>query len=306
MDLLDKLGGKDTSSQHKTNTATTTSAGVDPTRGSDLIAKAPVTEVNTSATSVTGSASAADPAGKIESSAGSATVSDPNSWTLENALKEVKKLREENKSVRLKYEENLDRLKSEVDTKVKTVEEKYKSSLDAAKELEEVKAREADKKRDIAEKLAHREALLAETSTKMEMLKQQYEGELSKLREKAASYEAQQQAEMEVYKKRIEEELSIVPQKFRTHAELLVKGAGDYRDALLVLQEAKIGGLFEDRTVVVNHSVPGAQNGARVTTEQLKTRAREEFERMSPSQKIAAALKEVRSGTANSAFTTKK
>lgn len=295
MDLLDKLGGKE--GQAKSN-VTAASNGVAPdNRGEDLITKAAKVEPT-----VTAETKPAETA-KVEPVAAETTG---GSWTTESALKEVKKLREENKSVRLKYEEQVEKLRADLDAKVQSIEEKYKPSMDAAKELEEVKAKEADKKRDIVDKLAHREALLAETKANADRLQAQYERDLAEARTKLASYEAEKQAESEVYKKRVDEELATVPQKFRTHAELLVKGAGDMRDALLVLSEAKIQGLFDDKTVVVNHSVPGARDGARITSDQIQSKAREELDRMTPSQKIASALKAIRSGEKNSAFGGKK
>jgi hypothetical protein len=87
---------------------------------------------------------------------------------------------------------------------------------------------------------------------------------------------------------------------------MIVKGAGeDPRDGLLALNEAKLKGLFEDKTVVVNHSVPGAKDGARASKERLDEAARETRAQMSSSQKIKAALDAMKSGNKNSAFRTK-
>lgn len=300
MDLLEKLGSKGEGSKEVKSNVNASSNGVAQTdRGDDLIAKMGKAEVSVE-TKPEPEAKVTESASKEEPAAGE--TASTSSWTVESALKEVKKLREENKSVRLKYEEQVEKLKADVEAKVSAIEEKYKPTLDAARELEEVKAKEADKKRDVVDKLAHREALLAETKAEKERLQAKYEAELAEARVKLSAYEAEKQAENEVYKKRVDEELNTIPQKFRTHAELLVKGAGDMRDALLVLSEAKIQGLFEDKTVVVNHSVPGARDGARVTSEQMQSKAREEYDRMTPSQKIGAALKAIRSGEKNSAF----
>src|SRR5258707_679105 len=49
-------------------------------------------------------------------------VADPDSWTKDSAFKEVKKLREENKTYRIKYEEKLLGLKDEM-TKTLTAKE---------------------------------------------------------------------------------------------------------------------------------------------------------------------------------------
>ena len=88
-------------------------------------------------------------------------------------------------------------------------------------------------------------------------------------------------------------------------AKYIVKGADDSREALTIIQEAKLKGMFEDKTVVVNHSVPGANDGARSSNERLKEVEKERREKMNSSQKIAEALKQIKSGTPNNVFRTK-
>jgi len=86
---------------------------------------------------------------------------------------------------------------------------------------------------------------------------------------------------------------------------LIVKGAGDPRDALVALHEAKLNGIFDEKKTIVNHSVPGASNGARATKEQLENAGREQRSGMSSQQKIRAALQDIRGGNPNSAFKTR-
>src|SRR5690606_22051446 len=93
-----------------------------------------------------------------------------------------------------------------------------------------------------------------------------------------------------------------IPDKFKDVASLIVKGSGDARDALLAISEAKLKGVFDDKTVVVNHAVPGANDGARVTKDKLDEAERNRREAMTSSAKIGEALKSIRSGTPNTAF----
>jgi hypothetical protein len=223
-------------------------------------------------------------------------------WTVESALKEVKKLREENKHTRLKYEEQVESLKKDLDVRVQNIEEKYKPAMTAVQELEELKKKEEDKKRDLGEKLAHRETLVKEYSSKLEATQKSYEAKVAEMEAKVNRFEAEQRAQAEVYQSRLAEELKTIPEQFKNMAELMVKGAGDPRDALVVIAEAKIKGLFEDKTVVVNHSVPGAHQGARMTKEQWDEKQKTEFDHMTGQQKIGAALKNLRENGTNTAF----
>lgn len=276
-------------------------------RGDDIIAKAGgKTSDGTPTTVKTSSAES----GKSPTSASSTeeptgSQANPTDWTVDSAVKEVKKLREENKSYRIKYQEQLEKLKAEADLAVKAKEEEMNSFIEAKKELDRLKADQEDKKRDLSEKLAHREAKVAEYQTLLDASKKQFETERRQLNEKLAHYEADRQAEAQVYEARLNEELASIPEKFREHASLLVKGAGDKRDALIALSEAKLKGMFEDRTVIVNHSVPGAHDGARANKERLDEADRSRRERMSSSQKIGESLKAIKQGTPNTAFRTK-
>lgn len=258
-------------------------------RGTDFVTEAKGTGTAAQSTSKE------EPASKAE-----ATSTD--SWTLESALKEVKKLRDENKQVRVRYEDTVTTLKKELDERVQTIESKYQPLTEAAKELEDLKKKEEDKKRDINEKLANREALLAEAKARSEALARDYEAKLSTANAELLRFQAEHQAQTEVYKNKLNEELLTIPEKFKGVAELLVKGAGDPRDALVALGEAKIRGMFEDRTVVVNHSVPGAKDGARTTSEAVNEKLQAELNRLSGTQKIQIALKEMQKGNDNAAF----
>lgn len=243
-------------------------------------------------------------AAKVESKVEPSATDSTSSWTMDSAMKEIKKLRDENKHVRVKYEDTVTSLKKELDERVGQVEEKFKPYLDAAKELDTLKKEEEDKKKDVHEKLTDREKRLAESQMRTEALERSYQEKLASQESELHRYRAEALAQVEIYSQRLSEELATIPAKYKNVADLLVKGAGDPRDALIALSEAKINGLFEDRTIIVNHSVPGANNGARMTNEEAQRKARAELDSLSGPHKIKAAINAMRGGEANSAFQT--
>lgn len=285
-------------------------SNIDPTSipgknrmGDDLISNAG--KSNTSA--ATGSStSATDNAAqnanaKVEPSA-SETVTDPDSWSKESSLKEVKKLRDENRITRIKYEESLQSMKAETEARLAAQTAELQKLADAQRELEELKQKEADKKRTLEDKLLHRESLLAEMKAQQDAKEKMVAQKLSAYETEISKYRAENEAQSEVYKKRLETELSKVPEKFRDVASYIVKGAGDARDALIALSEAQLKGVFEDKHVVVSHSVPGANDGARLDQKKIDEQAAEARKNMNPADKIRASLKDIRAGIPNTAF----
>lgn len=306
-DLLDKIGqrvstegtGSTDSSQPKTGNIPPLHVNAQ-NRGDNLIngagksPAAPQEQVNTGETVVNQAAP------KEESSA--SVVNDPDSWTKESALKEMKKAREEAKAHRLKYEESVQKLKDESEARITAVKSEQEDLRKAADELKKLKADQEDKKRDLAEKVAHREALVAQIKAESEIKERTFREEQERMKSKLDRYEAEAQAQLKVYEQRLTTELDNVPEKYKEIANYIVKGAGDPRDALVALNEAKIKGLFEEKTVIVNHSVPGAQDGARATKERLESGAKDARDKLSSQQKIGQALKNIRGGENNTAF----
>lgn len=321
-DILNTLGKKDSSnvaqeaakadSHSEVNTAAADTAK-EMARGDDLIGKLNNTGSgpdNAAKSEQSKSAMGDDPkasSDKVEPYGENESKSTPkgDEWTTESALREIKKLREENKAYRLKYSEQLDSLKKEAESKVQKKDSEVQELLQAKKELDELKAKEADKKRNAEEKLAHREAKLQEFDSLIRQKETEYESKIAELQEKLMVLEADREAELKVWSSRLEEELSNIPETFKEYAKLIVKGAGDAKDALIAVQEAKLRGMFEDKTVIVNHSVPGASDGARANKERIEEGEKAHRNKLSPSQKIRDALAQVSRGTPNSAFRTK-
>jgi chromosome segregation ATPase len=281
-------------------TAQTTSTQGELDRGTNLLNKVAAKGSESSTTQASANNSTASSEG--EPSGTETTVSSSDDWTKDSALKEVKKLREENKTVRLKYQEQIEKIKSEQEARAQAQQDELVRLKKAQEELDKIKSEQEDKKRDLSEKVAHREARLAELQAISTAKEQEFQKKISDMENIVRQYQAEKAAESEVYKNRISEELNKIPEKFRDYANLIVKGSGDPRDALLALNEAKLKGMFEEKTVIVNHSVPGAKDGARSTKERLEEGDRERRNTMNSSQKIKSGLESIRSGTPNSVF----
>lgn len=295
MDLIDKIGsqikakGAENSEPHGTSASSVIGAG------DDLIEKAgSVTEVSSAATEDTSSARSESTDSKLE--AESKTVKNPDSWSKESALQEVVRLREESKQARIKYSEQLEKFKAEQDAKLAEKLSELEAAKKAEKELSLLKEKEADKKRSLEERLADRESKLITLETQMEALKAQFDSKLQDLQEKASAYEAEVSAQTEVYKNKVNAQLEKIPVKYKTIAETIVKGAGDYREALVALTEAELNGMFEDKRVVVAHNVPGAADGSRATKAGLEEAERIRRAKMSPAQLIREGLESIEKG----------
>lgn len=310
-DILGKFAKKNDSAEGAATAApgaTTPRGASNPgelDRGKDLLGGAQKqTETASAATASQTSAEPNSASSEVEPS-GTETVNNSDSWTKDSALKEVKKLREENKAARLKYQEQIDKIRAEQDARAAAQKDEVEKLKKAQDELDRIKAEQEDKKRDLSEKVAHREARLAELQASFSAREAELQRKIQDQDAIVRQYQAERDAESEVYKARITEEINKIPEKYRETANLLVRGAGDSRDALLALNEAKLKGMFEEKTVVVNHSVPGAKDGARATQERLQQADKEQRAKMNSSDKIRSGLASIRSGTPNTVFRTK-
>jgi hypothetical protein len=233
------------------------------------------------------------------------TVADPDTWSKDSALKEVVKLREENRAVRTKFQEQLDKIQKETDAKIAQIQESAKTANEAQKRLEALEASAEDKKRSIEEKLANREARITETELLYKQKLDESAKEVETYRNKALQYEAEQEARREVYRVRIKEELSKVPEELRTFADKMVQGYSDPHEGWLAIAEAGRKGMFGEKKVVVNHAVPGANDGARLSNSQAKEAEAEARKKKDSKTLIRNGLQKMSNGTPNSAFRTK-
>lgn len=286
-DLIDKLGSTPASTDGAKNTQTTKQVE-------------PVAKVEEPTTTAIDSGASGDTGAVKDETSG--TVKDPNDWSKESALKEVIKLREEQKLQRLKYSEKLDQFKEDLSASQAPLKEELEELKKYKDELTKIKAAEEDKKRTLEDKVSHRESRISELEAKISSVVAERDTESQQYKEQLSVYQAQEEARKQLYMDKLKAELEAIPEKFREQAELISKGAGDPSEALVAISEARIKGFFEDKTVIVNHAVPGASDGARATKDQLEGAARAGRDKMSATDKVKAALKEIRQGESNSAF----
>lgn len=228
-------------------------------------------------------------------------VSDSETWSKDSALKEVKKLRQENKKYREKYEEKLAKLSEEAESRIQAKERELETAAEKANKLDMLEQQAEDKKRSLEEKVAHREVRITELQESLNAIQNDRGGRLSQLEQELASYKVEQETRAAIAKETLQEELSTIPDKFKAQAEIFVKGAGTPSDALTALREAKLSGLFEEKSVYVNNTVPTAQTGARTSKEQLDQVEKDRKANMSSDAKIKEGLKQAFSKDGNSA-----
>jgi len=312
-DYLSDLGKKTNSVEGSGNapepqkaTASAGTSTVEHGRGDDLLAKLGGKKSQENSAEDTATSSAESGQSQRSASNKEEPVGSQNSQrTDDSKMDEIKKLREENKAYRLKYQEQIDKLNQESESRLQKVRDELQPLVQAKTELDKIKAEQEDKKRDLAEKLAHREAKVAEIQALADVKEREYQRQLAERDAKLSTFLADVEAQKQVYQTRIQEELSKIPEKYQDLAKYMVKGADDSREALTMIQEAKLKGMFEDKTVIVNHSVPGANDGARSSNERLREAEGDRRAKMNSSQKIGEALKQIKSGNPNTVFRTK-
>jgi hypothetical protein len=260
-DLLDQIDSARKAKSGESNTQIATSQKADV--GTLVGGNAPSDSLGRGANILEGASSTPEVKTVVEEET-NRMVKNPDDWSKESALKEVVKLREENKLVRTKFQEQLDKIEKETQARISAIEEESKSANEAKKRLEALEAEQADKKRSIEDKLANREARLAETEAVYKNKLDEKEKEVQSYKSKALQYEAEQEARRQSYRDRTKEELDKVPTEFRDFAERMVKGYEDPNEAWLAISEANRKGVFGEKKIVVNHAVPGANDGARV------------------------------------------
>src|SRR5579863_7562022 len=167
-DILGKFAKKNDSAEGAANaapspTSTVTSNPGELDRGTNLIDKIGKKTTENANAAAASQNSAEQPSASVEVEPSGTEITNPpanDDWTKDSALKEVKKLREENKSVRLKYQEQVEKFKQEQEARSAAQQAELAQLQKAKEELDRIKAEQEDKKRDLAEKVAHREARL--------------------------------------------------------------------------------------------------------------------------------------------------
>lgn len=221
-----------------------------------------------------------------------AAVSDSDTWTKDSALKEVKKLRHENKKYREKYEERIAKLSLDSDSRITAKEQEVEHLIQKAKKLDELEAAAEDKKRNLEEKVSHRDIRINELQDQLNGLQSGQDNKVVQLENEIQTFRAEQEARIAIAQEALVDEMKTIPDKFKAQAEIFIKGAGNPSEALTALREAKLSGLFAEKAVYVNNAVPNADTGARTSKEQLEATERERRSKMSSDEKIKEGLRQ--------------
>lgn len=234
------------------------------------------------------------PAGtQVEPAAGK--VNPLPNWTMESMQAEMRKAREEAKRSRLEMKDTVDRLQKEYERKLEELKAATKPLEDQARELNDLRSKEADKKRTLEERLAHRENLLAEKDEEIQSLKDAHQHELGKIYAELENYRSEVNVQNQFYEDKLNEELQLVPDKFKATASRIVKGCDSTREAVDAIRDARSEGLFRDKTIQVSHAVPSVDQGARISGRVTTQEQKDKEKKMTPNEKIGAALQGLKS-----------
>jgi uncharacterized protein YukE len=216
-------------------------------------------------------------------------------WTNESLHAEMRKAREEAKRSRLEMKDTVDRLQKEYERKLVELQAATKPLEDQARELNDLRAKEADKKRTLEERLAHRENLLADRDEEIQSLKDAHQKELFRIQAQLENLQSEVNVQNQFYEDKLSEELQQVPDKFKATAQRIVKGCDSVREAVDAIRDARAEGLFRDRTIQVSHAVPNVDQGARISGNVQRQEQRDKIEKMTATEKIGVALQGLKS-----------
>ena len=201
----------------------------------------------------------------------------------------------------VKYEEKLAKLSENAEARILAKESELDALVNKAKKLDDLEAAAEDKKRNLEERVSHRDLRITELQSQVESLRTVNDSQLSQLEQEIASYRVEKETRAAIAQETLQEELKTIPDRFKAQADIFIKGAGNPSDALVALREAKLSGLFEEKAVYVNNSVPNAQTGARTSKDQLEAAEKLKRAGMSSAEKIKEGLNEAYSSKGNSA-----
>lgn len=210
-------------------------------------------------------------------------------WTLDSLKEELAKTREEAAKSRIEKKKLEEELKNDFNQKLKALEEKYSPLAKEAAEARRLREQEEDKKRSLEERLAHREQKLAELENKIPSIQKEYDDMIADLNGRMEKLAQENTRHLSFWEQQLEVELKKVPERYKTYAEVMMKGSTDVKEKLDLLRKASDEGLFGNKKVPVNHATPGAKDGARMESEKTRT---EEATNQSSKAKIREGIKE--------------
>lgn len=227
-------------------------------------------------------------ASEVKSEETKEETSSDETWSLESLKEELKKTREEAAKARIEKKKLEEELKSDFNQKLKSLEEKYSPLAKEAAEARKLREQEEDKKRSLEERLAHREQKLAELENKIPSIQKEYDDMIADLNGRMEKLMQENTRHMSFWEEQLNAELKKVPERYKTYAEVMMKGASDVKEKLDLLRKAADDGMFGTKKVSVNHATPGAKDGARLDADRTKT----DPNNQSTKSKIREGLKE--------------
>jgi DNA repair exonuclease SbcCD ATPase subunit len=209
-------------------------------------------------------------------------------WTKEQLAEALKETRQEAAKRRVEAKDMEERLQTEYEEKIKSIEEKFSPLIKKADRLEKLEQEEADKKRTLEDKVAHREQLVAQRDEELASLREELQNGRLEAEKRVAQLKADLDVHESYYKDQLDKAKAEVPKKYQDIVDTIIKGANDTKHALDLVRSAQKENLFGDKKVFVNHSVPTAKTGARTDS---ATAQQERRDGMKSSEKIRAGLK---------------
>jgi len=209
-------------------------------------------------------------------------------WTKEQLAEEMKKTRAEAAKNRVEKKQVEENLEKAYEDKLKALEDKFTPFIEKAKKFDKMKEEEADKKRTLEEKLADREAKIEALAGENTALQDKLEDEKRQLQMELEKRQAEVKAYETYWSTQLEKELNDVPEKHKNLADMIVKGAGDTKEALEAIRQAKAENVFGNKKVSVYHATPTAKDGARLDADKAQKQA---SDKLNKKEKVREGLK---------------
>jgi hypothetical protein len=211
-------------------------------------------------------------------------------WSKEDLIKEMKARGNEAAKYRVERKEEIKTVEQRYQEQLAELEKKFSPLAKKAAELDKLKEREADKKRNDEQKIAHRDQRINELLSEQEEIKASFNEEKMELQSKLDKLHAEKQAYENYWKEQLDKELAEIPEKFKSLADLMVKGTdGDTQKALEEIRKAKKENVFGAKKVQVFHSTPSAKEGARLDAGKAQKTSPKE---LGKNEKVKAGLKD--------------
>jgi len=209
-------------------------------------------------------------------------------WTVKDFEKALKDARKDAGKYRTKAKDLEEQMDSKLESVIQEIDSKYAPLKKKAAEFDKIKAEQEDKKRDMSEKLAHRESLIRELEEQLEAAKDSSHKEKVALQSELDKVKGSLEGHLAYYREQLDKEMEAIPAQWKEVADAMVKGTNDTREALALIRDAKNKNFFGDKKVEVYHGTPNkASDGARMSSQPTEDQKKD----MKSKDKIKAGLK---------------